>query len=120
MKRNPKREMPHKQRKRKKVMGMFEDFYEVVKKIPAGKVASYGFVSRAAGHKGKARQVGWALHVNPDQSTIPCHRVVKIDGSLSESFAFGGINVQEQMLLREGVEVVDGKVDMKKYSLDFA
>ncbi len=101
-------------------MSVFRDFYEVVKKIPAGKVASYGFVSRAAGHKGKARQVGWALHVNPEPGVIPCHRVVKIDGSLSEGFAFGGINVQELMLIREGVAVKDGKVDMKKYSLDFA
>lgn len=101
-------------------MGMFEDFYSVVKNIPAGKVASYGFVSRAAGHKGKARQVGWALHVNPSPGEIPCHRVVKIDGSLSESFAFGGINVQEKLLHGEGVSVKNGKVDMLKFSLDFA
>lgn len=99
---------------------MFQDFYEVVKKIPKGKVASYGFVSRAAGHKGKARQVGWALHVNPSPGEIPCHRVVKIDGSLSESFAFGGINMQEKLLMEEGVEIVNGKADMTKYSLDFS
>lgn len=101
-------------------MGMFEDFYAVVKKIPKGRVASYGFVSRAAGHKGRARQVGWALHVNPEPGVIPCHRVVKLDGSLSESFAFGGINMQEKLLLSEGVETAGGKVDMKKFSLDFA
>ena len=101
-------------------MSMFQDFYEVVKKIPKGKVASYGFVSRAAGHKGKARQVGWALHVNPFPGVIPCHRVVKIDGSLSESFAFGGINMQEKLLSDEGVEIENGKVNMKKYSLDFS
>lgn len=100
-------------------MGMFEDFYEVVKRIPKGKVASYGYVSRAAGHKGKARQVGWALHVNPNQSEIPCHRVVKIDGSLSESFAFGGINVQESLLRGEGVEIKNGKADMTRFSLDY-
>ena len=43
-------------------MGMFEDVYEVVKKIPKGKVATYGQVARAAGYPRASRQVGWALH----------------------------------------------------------
>ena len=100
-------------------MGMFEDIYNAVRGIPKGKVANYGFIARLSGHPRAARQVGWALHQNPDSTTIPCHRVVKKDGSLSESFLFGGINMQEKLLKEEGVEVRDGRVDMKIFSLEF-
>jgi O-6-methylguanine DNA methyltransferase len=98
-------------------MGMFDDIYNAVKKIPKGKVANYGFVARAAGWPRAARQVGWALHQNPDPKTIPCHRVVKKDGSLSEAFAFGGEQMQERLLAGEGVEVINGRVDMKRFAL---
>ena len=50
-----------------------------------------------------ARQVGWALHVNPDPKNIPCYRVVNKQGKVSESFAFGGANVQRALLESEGV-----------------
>lgn len=100
-------------------MSMYDEFYEVVKTIPKGKVASYGYVARKAGHPRSARRVGQALHHNPDQSQIACHRVVFKDGSLTPSFAFGGLNMQTALLESEGVTVVDGKVDMGKYSLDF-
>ena len=99
-------------------MGMFEDFYNAVRQIPKGKVASYGFIARISGYPRASRQVGWALHQNPDQSGIPCHRVVKKDGSLSESFVFGGVNVQESLLAGEGVVVENGRVDMKRFSID--
>ena len=98
-------------------MGMFKDIYKAVKQIPKGKVASYGFIARMAGYPRAARQVGWALHQNPDPSTIPCHRVVKKDGSLSESFVFGGINIQEKLLTKEGVVVKNGHVDMTIFSI---
>lgn len=99
-------------------MGMFDDVYEAVLTIPKGSVASYGFVARLAGHPRASRQVGWALHCNPEPGVIPCHRVVKKDGSLSESFAFGGINIQEKLLTEEGVKITDQKVDMLNFSLD--
>ena len=99
-------------------MGMFEDIYNTVRQIPKGKVASYGFIARLSGYPRASRQVGWALHQNPDPHTIPCHRVVKKDGSLSESFVFGGINVQERLLTEEGVTVENGRVDMKVFSID--
>ncbi len=78
--------------------------YEVVKQIPYGKVTSYGSVAEAAGNKNMARQVGWALHVNPSQEEIPCYRVVFKDGRLSPAFAFGGENVQRALLEKEGVK----------------
>ena len=64
-------------------MSFFETVYEIVKQIPRGKVMSYGQVARAAGFPGKAREVGWALHVNPDPEHIPCHRVVNREGRVS-------------------------------------
>jgi len=98
---------------------MFSDFYEVVKNIPKGKVASYGQVARLAGYPRCARQVGFALHKNPDPDNIPCHRVVFKDGSLSPAFAFGGIDTHRKLLEDEGIGFIKDKVDMKNYSMDF-
>lgn len=83
---------------------VFNAIYEAVKKIPEGKVASYGMIAKAAGIPRSARTVGWALHINPDPDNIKCHRVVTKDGGLSESFAFGGINRQRILLSEENIE----------------
>ncbi|MBR2030011.1 MAG: MGMT family protein [Clostridia bacterium] len=97
-------------------MGFFDEVYKIVKMIPRGKVANYGQIARLAGNGKMARQVGWALHVNPEPGVIPCHRVVMKDGRLTKSFAFGGIDIQKQLLESEGVVVgIDNKVDMTKY-----
>jgi methylated-DNA-protein-cysteine methyltransferase-like protein len=94
----------------------FEKVYEVVKKIPEGKVATYGQIAYAVGSPRAARQVGFALHVNPEPGIIPCHRVVNRFGGLAPAFAFGGVEVQAQLLRAEGVEVSeDGFVDLEKY-----
>ena len=90
--------------------------YEAVKQIPLGKVATYGDIARAIGSPRSARRVGWALHNNPRPIEIPCHRVVFADGRLSSGFAFGGEQVQRQLLESEGVIVTDdNRVDLKKY-----
>ena len=91
--------------------------YEAVKKIPKGKVATYGKVAELAGDKKMARAVGNALHKNPEPGIIPCHRVVNAKGELAGAFAFGGAGVQAGLLRDEGVEVVDGKVDLGKYGI---
>lgn len=97
-------------------MNTFERIYAVVRRIPRGRVASYGQVAALAGNPRWSRVVGYALHVNPDPGGIPCYRVVTKDGGLSEAFAFGGINVQRELLEREGVEFTpDGRVVMEKY-----
>jgi len=93
----------------------FEKIYDAVKKIPRGKVASYGQVAALAGNKRWARVVGYALHVNPDPKEIPCHRVVTKDGNVSRAFAFGGENRQKELLLAEGVAFEDEHVVMEKY-----
>ncbi|MDR0518288.1 MAG: MGMT family protein [Fibromonadaceae bacterium] len=93
---------------------MFKAMYAVVKNIPKGKVASYGTVARLAGYPRCSRQVGFALHRNPDPENIPCHRVVFKDGSLSKAFLFGGENRQRELLEAEGVRFAHGKVDMRR------
>ena len=89
--------------------------YEAVKQIPQGKVATYGRVAELAGNKKMARAVGNALHKNPDPDNIPCYRVVNSKGELAGEFAFGGAGAQSKLLEADGIEVVNGKVDLKKY-----
>lgn len=95
-------------------MNTFERIYEVVKRIPKGKVTTYGAIASAVGIR-NPRVVGYALHSNPEPYVIPCHRVVNKKGELAKAFVFGGVQVQKQLLLEEGVEVAGGVVDMDKY-----
>ena len=91
--------------------------YEAVRQIPAGHVATYGRIAELAGDKKMARAVGNALHKNPDPEHIPCFRVVNAKGELSGAFAFGGADEQERRLRADGVEVVNGKVDLERYGI---
>ena len=91
--------------------------YEAVKRIPKGKVATYGQVAEMAGDKKMARAVGNALHKNPDPEHIPCFRVVNAKGELAGAFAFGGEGAQAKRLEEDGFEVIDGKVDLSKYGI---
>ena len=100
-------------------MTLYQAIYEVVRGIPRGKVMSYGAVSAAAtGSPRLARQVGWALHVNPDPENTPCHRVVFKDGCVCKGFAFGGEDVQRQLLQAEGINFINGKVDMQTHAYE--
>lgn len=92
--------------------------YEAVKGIPYGRVATYGQIAALAGEPKMCRAVGNALHKNPDPEGIPCYRVVNAKGELSGAFAFGGPMVQQERLEAEGIEVIDGKVDLQKYGIN--
>ena len=70
-----------------------------------------------AGDRKMARAVGNALHRNPDPDTIHCYRVVNSKGELSGEFAFGGAGAQAKLLEAEGVEVIDGRVDLKIFQM---
>ncbi|MDO4608763.1 MAG: MGMT family protein [Clostridia bacterium] len=97
-------------------MTTFEKIYEVVLKIPRGRVATYGQVARMAGNPRWARVVGYALHVNPAFGLIPCHRVVNREGYVAPGFAFGGEGVQRAMLEDEGIEFqADGSINLDKF-----
>lgn len=88
--------------------------YEAVKKIPKGHVATYGQIAEMAGNPRMSRAVGNALHKNPDPLHIPCFLVVNSKGELAGAFAFGGGKAQAELLREDGVEVVNGKVDLEK------
>lgn len=89
--------------------------YEAVKKIPKGYVATYADVAALAGDPKMARAVGNALHKNSDPEHIPCFRVVNAKGELADEFVFGGPRAQENLLRAEGIEVVNGRVNLEKY-----
>ena len=96
-------------------MNTFEKIYEQVRKIPKGKVATYGQIAIMAGNPRWSQIVGYALHSNPESGVIPCHRVVNKEGKLAKAFAFGGENVQRDMLEKEGVVFLDeDTVDLEK------
>lgn len=94
----------------------FARIYEIVRQIPVGKVTTYGRIALLAGNPRWSRVVGYALHVNPDPATIPCHRVVNRFGAVSPAFAFGGENEQIALLEAEGVTFLsEGIVDLSKH-----
>ena len=92
-----------------------ETVYQIVRQVPKGKVATYGDIASLAGDPCLARAVGNALHVNPYEGDVPCHRIVNSKGMLARHFGFGGLEGQRRRLLEEGVEVADGRVDLKAY-----
>lgn len=96
----------------------FKKIYEVVKRIPQGKVATYGQIAMAVGNPHLSQIVGYALHVNPDPKNIKCYRVVNRFGKLADSFAFGGADFQAEMLRNEGVEVINNTVDLSVYKVE--
>ncbi len=93
--------------------GFFDKVYGVVKRIPCGKVITYGQIAKILGTK-DAREVGWALHANKDPN-VPCHRVVNKEGRLAPNFALDGWREQKRRLVSEGVSFTDEThVDLSK------
>ncbi len=94
----------------------FAQVYALVRRIPRGKVATYGQVARLLGAPRSARVVGWAMHGNPHGSRVPCHRVIQQGGSLSPNFSPAHPGLQRRLLEREDVRFcLDGRVDMKQH-----
>ncbi|MDO4961766.1 MAG: methylated-DNA--[protein]-cysteine S-methyltransferase [Eubacteriales bacterium] len=91
--------------------------YEAVKKIPAGHVATYGQVAELAGNPKMSRAVGNALHKNNDPEHVQCFRVVNSKGELAGEFAFGGAGEQAKLLIADGIEVTDGRVDLTRFGI---
>ena len=85
--------------------------------IPKGKVVTYGQIAEYLGNKNLARVVGNILHNNPDEDTFPCYKVVDSKGNLSKNFAFGGIEKQKEKLEKDGITVMNNKVDLDKYKM---
>lgn len=91
-----------------------QSVYELVKKIPRGKVATYGQIAELLGNPRLSRQVGWALHANKS-AAVPCHRVVNREGRLAPNFAFDGAAEQRRRLEAEGIRFTGLQVDLTKY-----
>lgn len=88
----------------------FERVYEVVKKIPSGRVSSYGAIARYLGAARSARMVGWAMNNSHNMEDVPAQRVVNRLGLLTGKHHFGGTSAMQQLLESEGVLVKDNQV----------
>jgi len=94
----------------------YERIYKVVRRIPKGKVATYGQVAELAGMEGHARQVGYAMHALPPRSNVPWHRVINAKGEVSPRTSGDSHELQRMLLEAEGVEFdLKGRCDLKKY-----
>ncbi len=94
-----------------------EGVYRLAKKIPKGKVSTYKDLANALGNPKAVRAVGNALNKNPFAPKVPCHRVIKSDGSVG-GFASGTRN-KIKLLRREGIILRNGKINLKKFCFKF-
>lgn len=98
---------------------LYQRFYEVVRRIPPGRVATYGQVATVAGLPRHARHVGFALRNLPDGSTVPWHRVLGANGRVSLRAYPGPDELQRRLLEDEGVEFsARGRVDLERFRWD--
>lgn len=91
----------------------FSRVYEVVKKIPKGKVLTYKQVAKFAGSPRAYRAVGTAMRLNPNLKNIPCHRVIGSDGAMHGYSAGKGIATKIKLLKKEGVAIKRNKAVLK-------
>ena len=89
----------------------FERVYKVVKKIPYGKVTTYGLIANHLGTFKSARMVGYAMNSSHKYSDVPAHRVVNRNGLLTGRHHFSGSRLMQELLENEGAIVVDNKID---------
>lgn len=99
--------------------GFFQRVYEVVRKVPYGRVTSYGAIARYLGTGRSARMVGWAMNNAHGLEDVPAHRVVNRNGVLTGKHHFPGSRLMEQLLENEGVAVAEDQVvDFEKHFWD--
>lgn len=94
-----------------------EKCYEILLRVPKGKVTTYGELAKALGSPNAARAVGNAMNKNPYAPRVPCHRVVGSDGKLV-GFA-SGLDEKTKMLRKEGIEIVNGKIELDRFGFKF-
>lgn len=92
-------------------MTIFERIYDQVRRVPYGRITTYGQIARLIGNPRLSRVVGYAMSSAP--ADVPCQRVVKKDGSLSEAFEPMGRETHRMLLEMEGVPFLpDGRVNL--------
>ena len=95
--------------------------YEVIRRVPEGRVATYGQVAVLAGLPGHARQVGYALHASRPEDELPWQRIVNAKGEVSPRSEPGYEGLQRVLLEAEGVVFNDaGRIDLSRYRWDDA
>lgn len=92
----------------------FGNVFGVVKKIPKGKVTTYGAIAKFLGAGASARTVGWALNKTVG-TDLPAHRVVNRNGELTGKLHFSTPNMMKELLLAEGINFNNDKVDLEKH-----
>ncbi|MGY4884797.1 MAG: MGMT family protein [Nanobdellota archaeon] len=100
----------------KEKLSFNERCYDILRKVPKGKVTTYGEIARKLNCKAY-RAVGNAMNKNPYAPSVPCHRVVNSDGKIG-GYA-SGTRKKIEMLKKEGIEIRDNKIDLKKYLYKF-
>lgn len=98
----------------KKEDSFFLKVYHVVRKIPHGKVTSYGAIAKYLGAGRSARMVGWAMNASHNYPSVPAHRVVNRKGLLTGKHHFGGTNLMQQLLENEGIEILNNQIQNLK------
>jgi methylated-DNA-protein-cysteine methyltransferase-like protein len=96
-------------------MDFYEKVYEIVARIPSGKVTTYGAIARAIGTGSSARMVGWALNAAVSRRDLPCHRVVNRLGELSGARFFATPSLMRELLIAEGIEFDGERVRIEKH-----
>jgi len=100
-------------------MGVYEKYYAVIRKIPRGKVATYGQIAILSGASGAARQVGYALNALPGDGDVPWHRVVNAQGKISQRTRTDHHMEQRKLLEAEGISFDDnGRILLDSYQWD--
>jgi methylated-DNA-protein-cysteine methyltransferase-like protein len=93
----------------------YQRIYTVVRRIPEGRVATYGQIAQLAGLGRQARQVGYALNALPDETTVPWHRVINARGCVSERSEPGAASEQQRRLEAEGIVLDGGRIELERY-----
>ena len=100
----------------KQTSDFYQKVYNVVRKIPYGKVTSYGAIAKAIGSPQSSRTVGYAMNASHNLDDVPAHRVVNRNGVLTGKNHFSGTNAMQQLLEAEGVSVIDDQIqDFEKH-----
>lgn len=91
---------------------------EMMRKIPKGRVTTYKILAQSMGTKAY-RTVGTCVKKNPYAPAVPCHRVVKSDGTIGQYSGRGGIKTKIKLLKKEGIVISNRKINLKKYLYKF-
>ncbi len=93
----------------------FELVYDMVRQVPQGRVTTYSAIARFLNNPRGSRAVGWAMRQCPyTNDDVPCHRVIKADGSVG-GYGAEGVLKKASLLRKEGIKVRQGRIELSRY-----